>query len=1775
VAVFATGSAEAARLDCGQPSSTGDSPVATDALFVLRAAVGLASCDVCLCDPDDSGLVVASDALTVLKFAIGQPVALACPTCAIPSITIDSPAPLTAQNDSRFDVVGTVTDAISVSCNGRTADIDGTSFSTLVNLNEGVSIIACVAIGSIGHANTASVSVTVDYNEPTVTIRSPEYGFVSTTPSVDVSGSVHDLVIGSVGSDEMTVTVNDLEAQVMNGCFFLAGLPLEEGYNDVEVLAYDRVGNQGYQYIEVIYHAIVDQKTVRIASGSGQSGAVGTMLPQPLVAELLDDTGAPLEGESVIFRVVQGDGLLDGKRSVARTTDASGRVSAMFQAGTHAGVGNQRVEARAVGVTDPATFLASATAGVASKLLIDAGNNQTAAAGQPLPAPLSVVVTDDGDNRLANVNVTFRVVEGGGSFGGSSELVTPTDADGRAHAILVLGPSTGIENNRVDVVLADGDFPATFVASAMTGNDPELTSVSGIVVDNSDMPLPGVTITVIPDLATAQTDENGQFFVSNVSVGQIFMEIDGTTTSREGEWPVLEFEMVTVAGVDNDLGRPVYLVRLDRGSSAFVSRTQSAIITLDEYPGFSLNISEDSTRFPNGDREGTVSVTYVHNDKVPMVPNLGQQPDFVVTIQPPGVTFDPPAAVTFPNVLGLPAGRVLELMSFDHDVGRFVSIGTGSVARDGTIIESDPGVGIIKGGWHATPGSPPIGGAQPVTVNINQSGPLELRSGDTMALDANGGPDPGSFFWTSDDSTVVAINSQFSGPGFSDAEIEGLELGMTTVKATYTADSGAAATDTIDVNVVPVVHLRPGIVVSPDTSFSRQLEVTREEDNGTVTDVTTDPDTHYEWIGAVGDQNLLSDPRVATIVNGALNDLITALGVDLQLANLTINSSGNMTVSSAGFQVVRAVHLDEPSNFTVVLAGFDLKSIEIDPESALNSIPGIETALGAAISAFKKNVPMILASDGGTFLASTGLFRLKNVTFEYLGQHTISYREVFDAIERMILSVVTTGAAPAAPKVKIILELADILLLQIGTQFLDFKSTDPNVASISNTPVLTGKVSAGAPGVTVATATLDLGALGLAKKSDSAFVWVLPLIKFVQLEPPLVVIHVDDDKLPGVPIRALADITLIESDITISIPSGYTDVCEFVAALTPGETSACASFSISGHFPRDLPPPGSDWLVHMDLKVEVTGSGIKLGKNSLRIRIPLPNSMVTYITNPFIAIVNNVLTGNPFEARVIHVDRVGETPVLMTAGNLLLGSDLHIGKIIVTPANLTGIEIQPDPHTMSVGGSKQYVAMAQYDNGTSIDVTANTAWGSTNASVAFVNPFGIAVGFAEGTVDVQAEYKGEMDLAVLDVVDRNLIGIDVIPPSDTTVVGASVSFQAIAEYDDGNFDDVSDIAFWTSNLPAVAIVGVDGLTTGVGTGTATITASLDGLSDTASLEVRDLQSISIAPTSVSGCIGDVVQLIATAHSSDGSTFDATSLATWATTDSSVAVIGPSGQLVLRNSGASNITATLANVTSPAVLVTAVAMDGIRINPSAATLQVGATQTFTALRLCSGTVGATVDDALWQSSAFGVASIAVDGTATANNVGQTTITASKDGFVSNPATVEVVNQPPVGGAVLVISEIVEQPLQDWDDSSGGDSIPFNDVVGNAPPDPIGDQWIEIFNASPTQTAPPGLSLHYTDTAGMPASFTLTGTIPPTGFLVVTGAGLGGMAVDSEIELRHSSGLVLDSVDMGTLRSLVGPAGTVNSEGMALQRIPTQIPQDWARVQATIAASNAAP
>jgi hypothetical protein len=519
-------------------------------------------------------------------------------------------------------------------------------------------------------------------------------------------------VAGTVNAANATVTVNGLPATVANRSFVVSGVPLQPGTNVLTATAIDAAGNQA-QATVTVRQAMPATPRIAVAAGNGQSAPIQTALPQPLVAALLDATGQPVVGTQVLFQAIGTDGTFDnGLRTYAVTSDTSGHATAHYTVGSHAGAGNQRVQASSSGFAGPAQFVLSAQPGSPALIVVDSGDQQQGVAGQALPLPLVAVVVDAGANRLPGVPVTFTVVKGAGTFAsGQQTLALTTDSDGRVIASFTTDPAEGVANNVVTATISGlpASPVASFTASALAAFDPSQTAVSGVVLDNSNQPVVGATIRILGTALTVPTDTQGQFQLTGVPVGSLTLVVDGTTVQTPGSWPQLEFNLTTIPGRNNSLRMPVYLLPLDLASGLAVDETHGGTLTLSQLPGFALTIQPGSVTFPGGGHSGTVSVTVVHSDKVPMVPNFGQQPRLIVTIQPAGAQFNPPAMLSMPNVEGLAAGQVADFYSFDHDVGHFVSIGPGTVSDDATIVTSNVGVGIVKAGWHCCGDPKPAG----------------------------------------------------------------------------------------------------------------------------------------------------------------------------------------------------------------------------------------------------------------------------------------------------------------------------------------------------------------------------------------------------------------------------------------------------------------------------------------------------------------------------------------------------------------------------------------------------------------------------------------------------------------------------------------------------------------------------------------------------------------------------------------------------------------------------------------------------------------------------------------------------------------------------------------------------------------------------------------------------------------------------------------------------------------------------------------------------------
>lgn len=631
-----------------------------------------------------------------------------------PAVTIRAPPNLTLFNTGPITVFGTIDDPeATVVVNGVAAVIAGGAFSASgVALREGANTITATATDRVGNAATASITVVLDATAPTVRIDTPSEGAVLSQPTVTVTGMVNDIVTGTVNAEDATVTVNGRPATVLNRSFVVSELPLKRGPNTIVAVAQDRAGNSGTAAVEVTLEEVAGQRVTMI-SGNDQAGIIGSTLPLPLVVRLSDLSGNPIANRPVTFAVSRGDGTVAAGAAQDRTvtvfSGSNGLASVLFTLGTRTGAGNQRVTARSVGFVGEAVFCASAVNSPPAGVKTLMSDPLTGAVGTALPMPFVAVVHDAGGNPVQGVPVIFEVVSGGGSLGGASSATILSNDDGRASVVLTLGPDPGVANNVVHARFEGlTGLPAVFTASAAVPGRAADTRVSGVVLDNANIPMERVTVSIAGTALKAVTTSDGQFTIPAAPVGTIHLHVDGTTTTRTGVWPHLEFVLTTVAGQDNTVGMPIYLLPLDTENAKVVGGSTDVTLTMKDVPGLSLTVFANSARFADGSRTGPVTITQVHFDKVPMAPIEGAAPRLTWTVQPAGVHFDPPARITYPNIDGLRPGQVVDIFSFDHDLGEFVSVGTGTVSADGSVITSDPGMGIRKAGWgYPQPPPPP------------------------------------------------------------------------------------------------------------------------------------------------------------------------------------------------------------------------------------------------------------------------------------------------------------------------------------------------------------------------------------------------------------------------------------------------------------------------------------------------------------------------------------------------------------------------------------------------------------------------------------------------------------------------------------------------------------------------------------------------------------------------------------------------------------------------------------------------------------------------------------------------------------------------------------------------------------------------------------------------------------------------------------------------------------------------------------------------------------
>ncbi|MDO8500245.1 MAG: Ig-like domain-containing protein [Gemmatimonadaceae bacterium] len=166
--------------------------------------------------------------------------------------------------------------------------------------------------------------------------------------------------------------------------------------------------------------------TIAGYAGNNQTARPSFAVSTPPSVIVTDVAGIPVPGVAVTFAVTSGGGSITGATA---TTNGDGIAAVgSWTLGPDFGPNSLTASAGALSGS-PVTFNATAASPPPSAIAINAGDGQTAFAGQPVAIPPSVKVTTVDGIGVAGVSVTFSIRSGGGTINGATSI---TNASGIA-----------------------------------------------------------------------------------------------------------------------------------------------------------------------------------------------------------------------------------------------------------------------------------------------------------------------------------------------------------------------------------------------------------------------------------------------------------------------------------------------------------------------------------------------------------------------------------------------------------------------------------------------------------------------------------------------------------------------------------------------------------------------------------------------------------------------------------------------------------------------------------------------------------------------------------------------------------------------------------------------------------------------------------------------------------------------------------------------------------------------------------------------------------------------------------------------------------------------------------------------------------------------------------------------------------------------------------------------------------------------------------------------
>jgi len=351
------------------------------------------------------------------------------------------------------------------------------------------------------------------------------------------------------------------------------------------------------------------------------------------------------------------------------------------------------------------------------------------------------------------------------------------------------------------------------------------------------------------------------------------------------------------------------------------------------------------------------------------------------------------------------------------------------------------------------------------------------------------------------------------------------------------------------------------------------------------------------------------------------------------------------------------------------------------------------------------------------------------------------------------------------------------------------------------------------------------------------------------------------------------------------------------------------------------------------------------------------------------------------------------------------------------PDPVATVLVSPNSGTLMVGTTIQLsVALKSASSAT---LTGRPVrWRSSDDNSATVTATGLVTAKLAGPVTITATSEGHSGSALLNIIPVPVASVTVVPSTASLGAGTSSQLSAITKDAAGGVLTGRVVTWLSSNPTSVSVSGT-GLLTAGSPGSATITATSEGISGFATITVdpTPVATVSVSPSTASVGVAATTQLSATTKDASNQVLTGRVVA-WFSSAPGIAQVDPNGVVTGVTMGQATITAISEGKTGSALItVVAGAPATITITPTPATVNAGESVQLAAQVQDAAGDPLSGQTITWLSLTPSIAT--VDGSGMVNGVsaGTALITATS-GSLSATDTVDV-TPAPVASVTLTV------------------------------------------------------------------------------------------------------------------------------------------------------------